>query len=485
MPLSLYDSLTRSQQEIRPLDGETLRFYCCGPTVYGPAHIGNLRTFLLQDVFRRTVEMSGLPVKHVRNLTDVDDKTIRESRARNEPLREFTRGWTERFHRDAEALNMLPPAAEPAATEHIDRQIELIRRLIERGHAYAADSGSVYFRVSSFEPYGKLSRLKEREITTGREREDGEPIDADEYERDSGADFALWKARKEEDGDVYWESPWGRGRPGWHLECSAMSMAYLGETFDVHGGGIDLAFPHHENEIAQSEAGTGQPFARHWFHCAHLMVDGRKMSKSLGNLYTLEEIQAKGHSPMALRYALTSAHYRQQLNFTLESLHAAESALKRLRRKADVLMAASGLDRGAFYDRDRLLRHGPPAAAPFNSVWNRLLDDLNTPAALGELFRALSELGDRPENIRGDPPEKERLALDFAVLLDALGLNPHAAGESDAREAPEEIRALADERWQAKKSRDFARADALREEISRAGWQILDRKDGYDLQSAG
>ncbi len=475
MPVHLYDTLTRSQREIRSEDGEALRFYCCGPTVYGPAHIGNLRTFLLQDVFRRTVEMTGIPVKHVRNLTDVDDKTIRESREQGVPLKEFTRKWTERFHDDAKKLNLLAPAFEPAATDHIKSQIDLISRLIDAGHAYATDSGSVYFRVSSFDEYGKLSRLKEREITTGREPAAGGPIDADEYERDSGADFALWKARKEEDGEIYWDSPWGAGRPGWHLECSAMSMDYLGETFDVHGGGVDLVFPHHENEIAQSEACTGKPFVRHWFHCAHLMVDGKKMSKSLGNLYTLEDLQAKGFSPMALRYELISAHYRQQLNFTLDSLQAAESALKKLRRKADRFMESSGLTKSEFYDRETILENRPESLGPFQSAWERLLDDLNTPAALGELFRVI---GGAEDKSRGN-------AFAYAFVLFALGINLHSEQEPKAREVPDEIRRLADERWEAKSARDFARADALRQELTEAGWKVLDRKDGYDIEPAG
>jgi cysteinyl-tRNA synthetase len=478
MPLTLYDTLTRSTREIRPEDGKTLRFYCCGPTVYGPAHIGNLRTFLLQDVFRRTVEIGGMRVRHVRNLTDVDDKTIRESRAEGVPLAEFTRRWTDRFHQDSAALNMLPPHVEPAATAHIAGQIDLIQCLIDRGHAYASEGGSVYFRVSSFEAYGKLSRLKEREITTDRAGPGGgEPIDADEYERDSGADFALWKAHKEEDGDVSWDSPWGRGRPGWHLECSAMSMAYLGETFDLHGGGIDLVFPHHENEIAQSEACTCKPLARHWFHCAHLMVEGKKMSKSLGNLYTVDDVQAKGHGPMVLRYALTSAHYRQQLNFTPDSLHAAESALRRLRGKADALIEAAGIDRDAFYDPEAIRAHAPENGGGFRAAWDSLRDDLNTSAALGETFRLL---GSR-ETLPAGAAETKEHVFGFARILYALGLDLHRQEEKTA--APDDVRHLADERWAAKQARDFARADTLRDRLKEAGWNVRDRKDGYDLEA--
>lgn len=471
MSIRLYDSLSRSVREVSPCQGDTYRFYCCGPTVYGPAHIGNFRTFVLQDVFRRTLETSGQKVQHVRNLTDVDDKTIRESRAAGQSLQEFTRHWTEKFHTDCEALNLLPPQIEPAATEHIEAQIDLIKKLIEKGHAYSTTQGSVYFRVSSFDSYGKLSRLQEREIRTGnRPAEGAEQVDADEYQRDSAADFALWKARKPEDGDVFWPSPWGEGRPGWHLECSAMSMAYLGESFDMHGGGIDLIFPHHENEIAQSEACTCQPFARHWFHGAHLMVDGHKMSKSLGNLYTLADVRAKGFSPVALRYVLLSGHYRQPLNFTWDSLHSAESAIEKLSRFRDAL--AARLDEPA---------PEPTATATadwgsFAPAWTALADDLNTPAALGALFTALKTL--HPADL---PPARARAEWNaFSRLLFAFGF--HLPQKEETPEAPVEVAALAEERWQAKQQRDFATADRLRGELKEAGWLVLDQKDGYSLE---
>lgn len=312
MPLRLYDTLTREFLPLEPIDGRILRFYCCGPTVYGPAHIGNFRTFVMQDVFRRVVEADGSATRHVRNITDVDDKTIRQSQAENLSLRSFTNHWTEKYHQDCAALNILPPHVEPSAVAHLPAQIAMIQNLVASGHAYAADDGSVYFRTDSFPAYGKLSRLKEREITTSLvEREQ-----SDEYQRDSAADFALWKSRRPEDGENFWESPWGRGRPGWHIECSAMAIKHLGESFDLHSGGVDLIFPHHENEIAQSEAATGKPFVRHWFHIAHLMVDGAKMSKSLGNLYTLADIEARGHTAEEIRYVLLSGCYRQTLNFT-------------------------------------------------------------------------------------------------------------------------------------------------------------------------
>ena len=326
MPLQLYDTLSRASHPILPEDGKTLRFYCCGPTVYGPAHIGNFRTFVMQDIFRRVVEASGAATRHVRNITDVDDKTIRQSQEEGRRLSEFTTVWTDRFHKDCAALGILPPHTEPSAVAHIPEQIDLIAQLMEKGHAYRTPDGSVYYDVHSFPAYGRLSRLAEREITTDtvdREQDD-------EYERASAADFALWKAARPEDGPNHWTSPWGNGRPGWHIECSTMAMKHLGESFDLHSGGIDLVFPHHENEIAQSEAATGKTFARHWFHVAHLTVKGRKMSKSLGNLYTLDDLAKRGHGPMELRYVLLSGCYRQPLNFTFSSLAASRKALARL-----------------------------------------------------------------------------------------------------------------------------------------------------------
>ena len=343
MSIELYDTLSRSIQTLAPSSSGTLRFYCCGPTVYGPAHIGNFRTFLIQDTLRRVLEVDGMAVKHVRNITDLDDKTIRRSLEEGKSLIDFTAHWTEKFHADCDALNMLEPSIEPSAVAHIPQQIALVEKLIEKGNAYATDDGSVYFRVGSFEDYGRLSRLKQRELKTQTENSAGELNDADEYDRESINDFALWKSRKDGDGDNYWSSPWGEGRPGWHLECSAMvDSAFDGETIDLHGGGIDLCFPHHENEIAQSECAHGHDFCKHWFHSAHLMVEGAKMSKSLGNLYTLDDLRDKGFSPMVVRYTLIAGSYRQQLNFTFDGLHASQSALTRFERFAEALLAKTG-----------------------------------------------------------------------------------------------------------------------------------------------
>lgn len=465
------------------MDGKVYRFYCCGPTVYGPAHIGNFRTFVLQDVFRRVLESTGVKVKHVRNLTDVDDKTIRQSQVEGKNLAEFTRQWTEKFRTDCETLGMLCPDVEPGAVEHIGHQIELIEKLIERGHAYRAEDGSVYYDVSSFSEYGKLSRLSERSITTGAASapeaggETGAREMADEYDRDSAADFALWKARRAEDGENYWESPWGQGRPGWHIECSAMSMKYLGDSFDMHGGGIDLVFPHHENEIAQSEGVTGKPFAKHWFHVAHLMVEGMKMSKSLGNLYTLEDVEKRGYTANELRYVLLSANYRQPLNFTWDSMGAAKHALRKLGRFVAVLRGIAGVAEGE--EIEEVMEHGK-----FASVWQALLDDLNTPEALGRLFTGVREV-DRM--ITDGHLTKERAREELSCLygvLRCLGVHPEEEGKENF-DIPEEVQKLAEERWAAKQAKNFAESDRLRDLLKEKGWEVKDSKQEYVLTPVG
>ncbi len=463
MALRLYDSLSREVRELAPSQADgVIRFYNCGPTVWAPAHIGNFRTFTVNDVIRRMLELEfgAAKVKHVRNLTDVDDRTIGQSKKEQRPLADITKVWTDKFHADCDALNLLRPHVEPTATGHIREQVNMIDVLLEKGNAYRAADGSVYFKLSSFPEYGALSRIRERELKTTT-------TVFDDDHKDDLSDFALWKAYKaEEDGDVQWPGPAGAaaGRPGWHIECSAMIRKHLGDTIDLHTGGVDLLFPHHENEIAQSQCCTGETFARQWYHSEHLLVNGTTMSKSKGNYYTLSDLTQLGHSPMAVRYVLLSGHPRKQLNFTLDSLHAAESALKQLRGYRAGLAA----------------RGGPPVmyeGAFLNDAMEALRDDLNTPMALGAVFSALK--AHSPEDLT---PEQ---AADCLACLDrvlwALGLDvttPLAA----AAEAPAEVVALAERRWQAKKAKDFAAADALRGEIAAAGWSMLDGKDGYRLE---
>ena len=460
--MRLFNTLTRTETEIRPLDGKTYRFYCCGPTVYGPAHIGNFRTFVLQDVFRRALETGGTPTLHVRNLTDVDDKTIRDSQKAGMTLEAFTKIWTEKFHADCKALACLPPHIEPSAIAHIPQQIAMIAELIEKGHAYASDDGSVYFRISSFPNYGRLSRLDERELDLGKTQ--STRADADEYEKDSISDFVLWKARREEDGKNFWESPWGEGRPGWHLECSAMIREYLGDSFDMHSGGVDLIFPHHENEIAQSECACGGNFAAHWFHITHLLVDGGKMSKSLGNMYTLADLEAKGFTAMEVRYVLIGAHYRKQLNFTLDSLSGAREALAKLAKSAAKLAENMGAET-ALTSAD---------FGPFQGAWESLNDDLNTPGALGGIFTGLREAS----KLTGKDAAAALAGLNR--ILRALGITlPEIS--STTSDIPAEIRELAETRWAARSAKDWATSDKLRDELAAQGWGVKDGNGAYEL----
>ncbi|MFC5050948.1 cysteine--tRNA ligase [Rubritalea spongiae] len=460
MPLRLYDTLTRSTQHVHPMDSDTVRFYCCGPTVYGPAHIGNFRTFVMQDVFRRVVEADGTITRHVRNLTDVDDKTIRESQKASLTLESFTSEWTHKYHQDCQALNLLTPHVEPSAVAHIPEQVAMIEQLLASDHAYITKDGSVYFRIDSFAEYGKLSRLKEREITTTQvERQQ-----SDEYERESAADFVLWKARRPEDGYNYWESPWGQGRPGWHLECSAMAIKHLGESFDLHSGGVDLIFPHHENEIAQSEATTNKPFVRHWFHIAHLMVDGEKMSKSLGNLYTLADIRSQGFTAEELRYVLLSANYRQVLNFTWDSLTAAKKALSRLRDFKQKLGNSPATNSHDF--------------SVFHPVLVALQTDLNTADALGRLFKIIKTVQSDLAQEKLTPDQIHAARIGFANVMKAFGFS---LTDNQNNDAPIYIKQLAETRWQAKQNKDWEQSDALRKELSTAGWTVKDTADSYTI----
>jgi len=449
MALRLFDSLARELRELRPAQPDgVIRFYNCGPTVYGPAHIGNFRTFVVNDVLRRTLELEfgADKVRHVRNLTDVDDRTIGQARKEKRPLGEITTHWTKLFHEDCAALNLLPPHVEPSATTHIAEQVAMIEGLMAKGHAYAAADGSVYFKIGSFPGYGGLSRIKERELLVT-------DAAADSDHKNSLGDFVLWKAYKpDEDGDVKWPGPAGAaaGRPGWHIECSAMIRKHLGATIDLHTGGVDLLFPHHENEIAQSECCNGAQFAKHWYHSEHLLVNGTTMSKSKGNYYTLRDLIAKGHAPMTVRYALLAGHPRKQLNFTLDSLHAAEKALATLRNFRATLPPTGG------------------DAATFAPVFAALDDDLNTPGAFGALFTIINR---GPTGV--DAPGFDRVMFALGISL---------AAEAPKADVPAAVTVLAEQRWTARKARDFATADKLRGELAGAGWSMLDGKDGYRLE---
>jgi cysteinyl-tRNA synthetase len=457
--VSLFDTASRSVKPLLASDGKELKFYACGPTVYGPAHIGNFRTFVVQDLLVRVWQKAGGKVRHVRNLTDVDDKTIRGAREAKQKLKNFTQRWTDLFWKDGQDLRLQKPTQEPRATEFIPKQMALVEKLVQGGHAYEAE-GSVYFRVKSFAAYGKLSRLDEREVKEGASGR----ADSDEYAREQAADFVLWKAYKEDDGEVFWESPWGKGRPGWHLECSAMAMEILGETIDLHGGGADLIFPHHENEIAQCEAATGKAFVRHWFHVSHLLVENRKMSKSLGNLYTLDDVTSRGWDSSDLRLVLLSGHYRQPLNFSWETMKAVRHGRERLGRLRLCLEEAGKGKKGEGW-------------GSFQPAWDALREDLETPKALGALYTAVGELEQQQKKgFSQSEAAKELSGLD--LILDVFGISPFLEQEV---QAPEEMQSLAKARSAARLAKDWKESDRLRDELANHGWEVRDAAGSWRL----
>jgi cysteinyl-tRNA synthetase len=476
MALRFHNTLTRSVQEFTPLDpaGKKVGLYCCGPTVYDFAHIGNWRTFVFADLVRRTLEFSGYDVRHVMNITDVEDKIIKRVRETKTTLREFTGKFETAFLDDMKALGCRAPHLTPRATEHIPEMLELIRKLVERGVAYVAPDGSVYFSIEKYRGcgchYGQLVKLNFDEMRAGQR------VASDEYDKESVADFALWKARVSDDGEVFWPSPWGEGRPGWHIECSAMSMKALGATFDLHLGGEDLAFPHHEDEIAQSEGATGQPFVKYWMHGAHLMVEGKKMSKSLGNFFTLRDLLAKGFSGREVRYLLLTAHYRETFNFTLDGLSGAKTALARIDECVGKLreLAALGVPPSG----------GPPPEPPTGGTTNlverfsaALSADLNISAAWAAVFDWVRDTNKRLAENSLKPAEAAAALAAWEKVDSVLGI-----GTRTEAEIPAGIQGLADERTAAKKAKDFNRADAIRDELKAKGWLIEDTAKGPKLK---
>ncbi len=460
MDLRFYNTLTQTVEPFAPLAGNVVRMYTCGPTVYNFVHIGNLRAFTFQDILRRWLKARGYTLDHVMNITDVEDKIIRDAAAANKTIFEFTETYTQGFLDDTAMLRLERPEHIVKATDHIDDMAAAIETLEQRGFTYRSD-GSVYYRIANFPTYGKLSHNDFTGIRAGAR------VDVDEYDKDDARDFVLWKAQK--DGEPAWETPLGKGRPGWHIECSAMAMKYLGETLDIHTGGVDLTFPHHENEIAQSEAITGKPFARFWLHSEHLSVDGQKMSKSLGNFYTLRDIVARGHAPETLRYLLASVPYRKKLNFTFDGLKAAATAIDRLRNYK------MRLEAGHFPEGVNAVLADRTAAAA-HAFDEALDDDLNTAEALGAVFEFVRDSNtamDAGEFLAGNTSAALAFLARFDSVFDVLQPSAKSGGLSDA-----EIESLIAERTAAKKARNFARADELRKQLADQGVILEDTKEG-------
>jgi len=445
--------MTREKDEFKPIDDMKVGLYTCGPTVYDYAHIGNWRTYLFEDILRRHLEYRGFEVMHVMNLTDVDDKTIRGANSRGISLNEYTAPFIEGFFEDRDALNVLPAHVYPRATEHVPEMIEIIKTLLDKGFAYKAEDGSVYFDISKFPGYGKLSHFRMEDLKAGAR------VRSDEYEKAQVSDFALWKGWDEADGSVFWETELGKGRPGWHIECSAMSSKYLGKTFDIHTGGVDNIFPHHENEIAQSEASCGCTFVNYWMHSEHLQVDGRKMSKSLGNFYTLRDVIAKGYDPLVFRYLGISAHYKAKLNFTWKGMDAARTTLGNL---YDFMGRLDTSKSSGMEDAVERAKH---------DFGEALDDDLNMPIALSVVFNLIKEV-----NTRGGGGKE---VFDAMVDFDrVLGLDLAERATPATTEVPPEIEALLAERNAARAARDWATADRIRDELSAAGYVIEDTPEG-------
>ena len=462
MALRFFNTYSRALEEFAPRDPPNVSIYTCGPTVYSHAHIGNFRAYIFEDLLQRHLEARGFKVQRVMNITDVDDKTIRGAREAKISLNDFTEPFKRGFFEDLDTLRIKRANEYPGATEprYLTRMIEMIAELIKRDLAYQAEDKSVYFRINKFPGYGKLAHLNLEELRpTGRVR-------SDEYEKENIGDFALWKAWDEEDGDIAWDSPWGRGRPGWHIECSAMSTVLLGDQLDIHCGGVDNIFPHHEAEIAQSEGVTGKKFVRYWMHCAHLLVDNQKMSKSLGNFYTLRDVIAKGYSGREVRYALLRVHYRVQLNFTFEGMEESRQALTRIDEWLERLREISA----------NTSSESPGAPVPNDGFERALDDDLNISGALGVLFESIRETNRAMDaNQLGPATAKAWLhwwdEVNRVLALDAI----------ETVALPTEIKELAEARRLARLAKDWQKSDELRGELNARGWEARDTKDGQKI----
>jgi cysteinyl-tRNA synthetase len=460
--LKLFNTLGKKKQAFRPLNKELVTMYTCGLTVYDYGHIGNFRAFLTADILKRYLRYKGYNVKHVINITDVDDKTIRISKLQKLSLNKFTEKYIKAFFEDMDKLNIEKADVYPRATEHIKEMVEIIKKLLEKGIAYKGDDRTVYYAVSKFEDYGKLSGIKSKELKAGAR------VSQDEYGKDQANDFALWKAWDEVDGDVFWETELGKGRPGWHIECSAMSTKYLGQPFDIHTGGEDLIFPHHENEISQSEGAYDKEFARYWIHNSWLLVEGKKMSKSLGNFYTLRDLLAKGYDARAIRYILISTHYKQQFNFTFSELDAAKSAVDKLDNFVLRLKEAKA-EGNPKAVKDAIAK----AKLDFGKAMD---DDLNISIALAAVFDFVREIN-KIELSKKDAEKVLELMKKFDSVLGVISFEQEAV--------PKEILNLVEQRESARKQKDFKKADALRDELKAKGYAVEDTGSGPRCKKLG
>lgn len=470
LPLKFYNTETRSKELVKPHKDHKITMYTCGPTVYDFAHIGNYRTYVFEDLLRRTILFFGMEVEQVMNLTDVDDKTIRGAIKNNQTLDEYTRPFKEAFFEDLKTLNIQPAEHYPAATDYIDAMIEMIQNLIEKGFAYSGGDGSIYYAIKEFPRYGCLSHLKLDELKAGA----SDRVAADEYDKESAADFVLWKKYDpERDGNIYWESPFGPGRPGWHLECSAMSMSLLGNTIDIHCGGVDNIFPHHENEIAQSEACSKEHFVRIWMHSEHLIVDNKKMSKSLGNFYTLRDLIKKGFTGRQIRYMLLQTHYKTQLNFTFEGLEGVKHALQRF---DDFIFRLQDIGGGA---PDSLVT--PILEKTTISFAKALADDLNISKALAAVFDMVREINTLIDQSLVSKVEAESILQSMKSFNLVLGV---FSFEQQDSEIPKELEKALENRLEARKNKDWQKADELRDYILSRGYSIEDTPTGARLKKA-
>jgi cysteinyl-tRNA synthetase len=474
--IRLFNTFTREKEKFIPIEQGKVRMYTCGLTVYDFGHIGNFRTFVFEDLLRRWLEYRGFKVTQVMNITDVDDRTVSAARKKGIPLSEQTKPCVEAFFEDIMTLNIERAEHYPRATEHIPEMVNLIERLVQKGYAYVGEDKSVYYDISKFKDYGKLSKVKLEELKTGAR------VKVDEYEKAEARDFALWKAWDEQDGDVFWETSVGKGRPGWHIECSAMSMKYLGETFDIHTGGVDNIFPHHENEIAQSEASTGKRFVNYWLHSEHLLVEGKRMAKRYGNYYTVRDLTKLGHDPKTIRYLLLSTHYRQQFNFTFEGLEAAKNAIDRLANLIYRLEDADG--KGAGVTLESIVKR---VQEDFGQAMD---DDLNISVALAALFDFVREVNRLIDGNLLSRPEARNISdllRGFDRVLGVLGVGDQGQIETvdqvfkyNVREAAisPEIDALIQRREKARKAKDWKTADQIREQLKKMGIIIQDTPQG-------